>query len=152
MAKKSATNANAVIHPVIAAATVAEPIVAIVAPSAHPYDTAEKLKAHLESLNGLKGREIQDAIAATIRELAKLKPVKAVFSSDKATRKAQMQAFKDATKAHKVLTQRVYLYLEERGLGEVTTSYRASVTATGIVSATEATRLKLGGKGDSVSI
>lgn len=133
------------------------------------FDTPAALDLHLASLDTLKGRELQDALALTIDEIAKRNFIKKggkwfgpcdakgerrehTLSSDRDTRKAQMDNFAHKVKAQKVLTQRVHLYLDKRGVGELTTSYRANVSTSGMVRTEEKQVLKLGAKRASVNI
>lgn len=70
-------------------------------------------------------------------------PHRVKFSSDKATRKAQMAAFKEEEKACRSVIGKLKAYAENRGLGVASTTYGASRSASGNVTFRESEFLRI---------
>lgn len=94
----------------------------------------------------------QAELVALLSRLQSFKPEKPVFSSDKATRKGQMVAFKIADKSFRSALGKVYRHAEDLGWGVHADRHAASVTKTGIVTLRRSESLKIAPSGHRFSL
>lgn len=94
----------------------------------------------------------QTELVALLSRLQSFKPEKPVFSSDKATRKGQMIAFKIADKSFRSALGKVYRHAEDLGWGVHADRHAASVTKTGIVTLRRSESLKIAPNGHRFSL
>jgi hypothetical protein len=98
-----------------------------------PLPLVERVKETLEKVKGLKGEALRIALVDLCNVIHLEKPEKVVFSSDRATRKAQMGDFKRIDNVWRQSLALVFRVLDESGNAESKTRFSGSVSSGGIV-------------------
>lgn len=105
-----------------------------VAVAVPPPALVDRVKEKLADIKGLKGDALRVALVDLCTMIHEEKPAKVVFSSDRATRKAQMSAFKTADNVWRQSLALVFRTMDESGNAESKVRFAGSVSASGIVS------------------
>ena len=115
-------------------------VTAVASPSPALID---RVKESLESIKGLKGDALRVALVDLCTMIHAEKPAKVVFSSDRATRKAQMSAYKTADNVWRQSLALVFRTMDESGNAESRVRFAGSVTSSGIVTIRQTNALAL---------
>ena len=103
----------------------------------------ERVKEKLEGIRGLNGDALRVSLVDLCAMIHDEKPAKAVFSSDRVTRKGQMADYKNADNVWRQSLALVFRTLDESGNAESKTRFAGSVTSSGIVTIRQTNALAL---------
>jgi hypothetical protein len=101
------------------------------------------VKEKLAGIRGLNGDALRVALVDLCNVIHAEKPAKAVFSSDRVTRKGQMADYKNADNVWRQSLALVFRTLDESGNAESKVRFAGSVTSSGIVSIRQTNALAL---------
>ena len=125
---------EALVSQQISSVSSAPDVVPVVSDVVHAVpDAHADAKEIIRRVSALRGDALRVALASALREFAQHKPVKPVFSTDKAERKAQMRAFADADRVFRSALGMLFRFAEDVG-ADHKDRHAASVSASGIVS------------------